>query len=109
MFIAQLSKMAQDDIRARVESALNWEFGYPIVGRDDWKIMQKNIEDAMDEKVENVVPSVEWTEWTALDGELRNGIYFMGDEDDEAVEACITKMLDVFAEYQADRAKRFGY
>ena len=105
MFIAQLSKTAQDEIRRRLESALNYQYGHPEKDSEAWRDMNNAIEEGMNDKVENILPEIEWQEWIALDFELREGIYFTEDEDSEYIE----KILDLYSEYQADRAKRFGY
>lgn len=89
-FICELDEKAQLDIKNRLEN-LKQTFG---------AITTEDIERALEEKINIVIPEIEWQEWSHFDYELRAYI------DDEAV---VQEFLRLFNEYQKQRRKQFDY
>ena len=90
VFICQLTKEAQADIRLRLE----------IIRDTFLDLTDTDIENAMNDKISNVIPDIEWEEWKHYDYEL--SVYVNDDDYRE-------KMLDEFSKYQEARRKKYGY
>ena len=89
IFIAQLSEEAQKDIRLRLEKLKT--FG---------DMTDEDIETAMDDKINIIVPNIEWEEWKNYSYELETYV------NDDRIHQ---HMLDEFALYQEFRRVKYGY
>lgn len=90
VFICQLSEEAQADIKNRLETLKNTFL----------EMKDEDVETAMDDKIVNVIPNIEWQEWIHYDLDLY--VYV----DDDIIHQ---HMLDEYSRYQELRRKKYGY
>ncbi len=86
-FIAELDERAQLDIRNRLETIKRYKEPY------------LEVDTAMEDKINIIVPELEWQEWLFFDSSLD----WIDDEEFRQ------HLLDEYSDWQKERRKMFGY